>query len=1252
MSSTNCKRKRRTNNSPTPTAKRKKQNICNGCMFTFSSKEELLSHKVNATDGSDCKSDLYTCCHCKNSFLTSFGLTVHESKSVLCMRAKILPDIVNTIEFGPSNQSFDDDDDDDPNEDSHNLSTDNPTINDNGDDSNTDQGHQRTLQIDDININIVRNYGKDFHPPIISTTRSLLNIDLTKKTLKKAPCPIMRESMINFKIVCEEQKKVMSIDIEEISQSRTLSSKDYQIIDCFRNTSFNSPDHKASLFDALQEFWNNCYLVPSMIEPGSTPVMEEDVIRFLELYSTFPEENIMDIEDNNDDSFVMNEETDSENVQIQNVPLNETIPNNNSVIEEAGFQSQNTFHGFNGNIALDLKHFQKAILDARENVTFNNSDIAKLELYTMLSKANSPKYLFEDIQRWAIRSSPNLIGSLPSRRNTFIKEIGNKVYGEDVFELMKPKITNLVLPRGATIPVVTFSIKGAITSLLTNTDLMNAENLLINSTIPFQTSEVSKILSDINTGWWHHQTRDLFCAKDTDILLPIILFIDGSNVDKNYRLSVEPVTLTLGIFNRSTRNLSAAWRTIGFVENMVNKSSDDVKPSKHPSAKLQEYHAVLDHILSELKYIQGKDSGFSWTLTLDNYTHDVVFKVAVQVIIGDCKGNDSLCGRFGSHSKTSRGFCRDCKVTFSESDNPNHNCVFIEKSDIFGKPKEVLNSIGFHKISNAFDSIDFGAHSFGVYGATPSEPLHAFKLGLCKYLFECFMEEVPPQTNKLMDKRLHQIITEETLSRYGDLPSITVLRNGLQGFPTMTADDQFSRIFGILLCLMHPTILESFASDNRYQRDERKGHPVSVGSMGEKAAFDFFDLVEETVIYYSWLYSEHHDVKDLVNDSEYSEYLKSGRNIRYNDDSLSYNNISTKKGASKNRLESRSQRSVRRYLSKYKDVAQRSTGNQFKIVKFHQQLHNTGEILKDGSLLNIDGGRCESIAIANLKKPGSLSQKRIKSLNSQIANNLLCDQIVEDATMLLGKCTISGNESRNQIQRRSGSKFTIRLHKPNSCFQVDLNNIPILVQWKGKEYRDLHEKNLCNAVARRLFANIDEGGCLHKSSVVEGFTEYHLDNDNLLRAHPCYRGERPWFDWALIEWEGITEYVPAKLCMFLDLSNCQLMNDEEHNEFKSMFNDNENHSSDDEEIRSHTYQYLTRSKWVVIQSCITKAEEGVRPKNEYRRQSNVIARYYLEKKWRILPIESIICPASCIHVLDDDVIHIHEKSEWKKEFLK
>ena len=108
-----------------------------------------------------------------------------------------------------------------------------------------------------------------------------------------------------------------------------------------------------------------------------------------------------------------------------------------------------------------------------------------------------------------------------------------------------------------------------------------------------------------------------------------------------------------------------------------------------------------------------------------------MFKVVIQVIIGDCKGNDYLCAKFGNHSKHTNGFCCGCKVTYDVAYDPHHKCVFITCADFVGKDGNELKKLGFHKINNAFDSICFGARNVGIYGSTPSEPLHAFKLGLC-----------------------------------------------------------------------------------------------------------------------------------------------------------------------------------------------------------------------------------------------------------------------------------------------------------------------------------------------------------------------------------------------------------------------------------------------------------------------------------------------------------------------------------------
>ena len=144
------------------------------------------------------------------------------------------------------------------------------------------------------------------------------------------------------------------------------------------------------------------------------------------------------------------------------------------------------------------------------------------------------------------------------------------------------------------------------------------------------------------------------------------------------------------------------------------------------------------------------------------------------------------------------------------------------------------------------------------------------------------------------------------------------------------------------------------------------------------------------------------------------------------------------------------------------------------------------------------------------------------------------------------------------------------------------------------------------------------------------------------------------FDWALVEWEGLEELVPARLCMFLDLRDCQIMNEEEHCEFRSMFDSGVEFNDGGDSVSSDIHHYLSRSLWVVVQSCLTEEEAGQRCANSYCVPPKIATRYYLEQKWRLIPLETVMGPAVCIDVSKDgiDIVHVHSKDSWKHHFLE
>jgi hypothetical protein len=326
-----------------------------------------------------------------------------------------------------------------------------------------------------------------------------------------------------------------------------------------------------------------------------------------------------------------------------------------------------------------------------------------------------------------------------------------------------------------------------------------------------------------------------------------------------------------------------------------------------------------------------------------------------------------------------------------------------------------------------------------------------------------------------------------------------------------------------------------------------------------------------------------------------------------------------------------------------------------KLNKFHQQLHNCKQILKDGSLLNIDGGRPESNAIHSLKKPGSLTQKRMQSLTSQVARNIFADQVMTDAMIILKETGLIATNKLGDNTSTFGSRYIMKLESPSDIFDNNVDDISINLEWQGQSYKSAKFMELCKGLAKRIFINVGPGGCLKSHSSVEGFTEYH-NNGVVFRSHPSYKGSREWMDWALIKWDEQSVPIPAKIFMFLNLEKSELMTEEEHELFRSSLNfkglDVQN--EDMNQMVSNAHHYLTASKWVVIQSCLSHEEEGTHPNNNYRVEPKLGTRYYLESKWRLVPIETIVDIAYCLEIGNEskEVVCLDEKSEWYNHFLE
>ena len=289
-------------------------------------------------------------------------------------------------------------------------------------------------------------------------------------------------------------------------------------------------------------------------------------------------------------------------------------------------------------------------------------------------------------------------------------------------------------------------------------------------------SESSPWIGDINTSAMFRKGLETYCPLSDDFLCPLIFFIDGTPIDVHGNLSMEPVQMTLGIFNQAARARPEFWVTIGYVNNPNTKRSsyevgfeaakarlnskerakkkstksdsdsepepDESQPQRvddDVSGSMFDYHHQLGYIFSELQKIQTQ-GGLHWRWSYSSPQYKVTqlcLKLPILFIIGDTVGHDKLCGlKAGGKSV----YCRVCSCVQEEMDDPlfkpkyTHMSTLKKMATTFHGRKKIA-SMGYHPLKkNAFYDLLFCDPESGINGCTPVEILHHLQQGLFKYL--------------------------------------------------------------------------------------------------------------------------------------------------------------------------------------------------------------------------------------------------------------------------------------------------------------------------------------------------------------------------------------------------------------------------------------------------------------------------------------------------------------------------------------
>ncbi len=680
--------------------------------------------------------------------------------------------------------------------------------------------------------------------------------------------------------------------------------------------------------------------------------------------------------------------------------------------------------------------------------------------------------------------------------DTLMEVAAEKTFGESLKKGLSPTVKQVHLPSNQRCSMISFDVGYQIFDMLNYKDLTQPENMIFEEVDgnPFSVP-VSNKFEDIETSLLYIRTSsEEYINTKNDILCPLGLYIDELKLDAFGKLGLEPIVLTLLIYNRETRNNHRAHRVIGY---MPNFSMLFGHKSYTANQKANDYHHCLSIVTEDIRKIQCR-AGYKWEFTFKN-NPSVVFKRTLKFplfyVIGDAKGNDMLAGRYGSRNNT-KCIARDCNILLEDCDNPNKRCIFHRQNDMENKSEEELSNLSFRKLeNNAFKNIWFGSQPYGLFAALPPEPLHVFNLGIVERLPFSFMQRLSTDMIITLDRHIGVICTYYSKQSDRDYPNMQTFSNGMSDAKRLTAKEKLARIFCIYVTMLTSELQQKIVG--------KKGRHLSNnalnGIIDQHEYNNWIKVFEETLLLASWIYSDSHP-KALFN---------GGRKSVVN-------------------------RRIIQFMKMYSKNAPRKDGKGLKLLKFHHLLHLWWVIRLFGCLLNVDGARGESNNQYLAKYMGNATQKQHATLNYQTAKNTLKRHIFLKAFKKAFPEQHQSSE-KPEIENKSlcGSKFILE-------FDYDRNIVTSeWCSWK-MESRGCNFSPLIRKAIFEKLKYYNGGKSGRKIHSIIGHTEMNLlDNENnrdIIRACPNFRSSKHWHDWINVKWETDDEpkVLPSQILMMLD----------------------------------------------------------------------------------------------------------------------
>ena len=703
-------------------------------------------------------------------------------------------------------------------------------------------------------------------------------------------------------------------------------------------------------------------------------------------------------------------------------------------------------------------------------ICYTNEMLHQTKLMKILNDANAPLFLYQQIVEWAIETqeSGTQFRDITKTRQGYINQMEKWM---PTLKANAPYTVQAILETNTNpeyVEVAVFDFKKQLLSLLHDKSLFGSfQNLDINPKNPFGKYESEKkILSTVNSGHRYNLAyKTMINSPDTQFLMPIIFACDETKVSSQGKASCWPLIFTTSILNQEMRNKPSAWRPLGYIPDLSMTTSGNQEKQFGVHLKYNRLHQLLRTILASFVKCQNEPLLNNVTLNLGNQTKKVDLKIPCFYIIGDMQGGDKMACSSPCYSDKMQRLCRKCNVRGSDSGDPYVECkkFLMEpiKNMVLTNQVMQLDAINQYHVQNAWFEVDFGGCPYGIFSAAcPVEPLHALENGLIADCLKVLFGKIKSSKSLSELDSLAKTLTElprQRLASYGSDKDMPRLL-WKDGITSLT-DLTASCKVGIMF-----TIVVLSLQDN--------GNQFFLSVFGQaRSVNDMRECFQMILCYWMWLKKD--------------KYWK-----RKDKDSM----VAAKYA-------------IQQMLARIVDLWPRTTGQGWNLAKFHEQLHVPDDIFQNGAPSGSHSGPVEHGHIQMVKRPSQRTQKRRKTLDIQLAHRVYESYLVNTAytQMQVNRNKTSVGKDKQPLDGPTKNASTGQL-------KIKLINGEPVAMYTKKSMK--LNKDTLNFLVKTYCC-----GSSQNETTISYFSEYK-QGDKLYRGILNYRGQGPWFDWAMIRWEG------------------------------------------------------------------------------------------------------------------------------------